>query len=61
MLLPTLRSKFTKLEQFLILAISLTRVVYDTCNDKGVPYDTVPPPDLNAHAATKLTLPIRSR
>ncbi|RDL36450.1 Cytochrome P450 [Venustampulla echinocandica] len=58
---PCLGTRFAKLEQFLIVAIFLTRFDYDTCDDKGVPYDAVPPPDLNAHAATKPTALIRLR
>jgi hypothetical protein len=53
--------QFAKLEQFLIVAIFITRYDFDTCDDKGVHYDEVPPPDLNAHAATKPKLPIRLR
>ncbi|PQE04899.1 cytochrome P450 6A1 protein [Rutstroemia sp. NJR-2017a BBW] len=56
---PCLGTRFAKLEQFLIVAIFLTRFDYETCDDKGVSYSEVPPPDLNAHAATKPTAPIR--
>ncbi|PQE32897.1 cytochrome P450 6A1 protein [Rutstroemia sp. NJR-2017a WRK4] len=45
--------------RFLIVAIFLTRFDYETCDDNGVPYGELPPPDLNAHAATKPTAPIR--
>ncbi|TGO64313.1 hypothetical protein BOTNAR_0089g00020 [Botryotinia narcissicola] len=55
------RFKFAKLKQFLIVAMFLTRFDYDTCDDKGIIYDAIPPPDLNAHGATKPVAPIRLR
>ncbi|KAH8593173.1 cytochrome P450 [Bisporella sp. PMI_857] len=50
-----------KLEQFTIVAVFLTRFDFDTCDDKGVPYDSVPPPDLDAHASVKPKFPVRLR
>ncbi|TGO81745.1 hypothetical protein BPOR_1034g00020 [Botrytis porri] len=56
-----LRFEFAKLEQLLIVAMFLTRFDHDTCDDKGTTYDAIPPPDLNARAATKPTASTRLR